>query len=150
MLEEKHFDQQLLGAERELREKQSRAKNEQKVYEATKAHARASEKQQRENVAVAKKRFIREMDSALVEANIELSQKKRLENEAKKTAMVRLGVLSLILARQGAVRVGAAPAGRRQPVAPELVACKELRGCGQRLLAVAAPAQGGERVARSP
>jgi hypothetical protein len=104
MLEEKHFDQQLLGAERELREKQTRAKNEQKVYEATKAHARASEKQQRKNAAVAKRRFIKEMDAALVEANIELSQKKRLENEAKKAAFraarVRDGAMKVVTVEQ--------------------------------------------------
>jgi len=59
----------------------------------------------------------------------------------------RLGVLALIPAPERAVRVSTAPTSGRQPVASELVVCKVLQGCGQGLLAVAAPAQGGERVA---
>ena len=86
-MEEKHFDQLLLGAERELREKQTRARVEQKAYEDTMAHAQDVRRQLKRKERAATKRFYRQQDAVVREQRVELAEKKTLELEAKKAAM---------------------------------------------------------------
>jgi hypothetical protein len=86
MIEEKHYEEQLMGAEREARERQRLAKANSKVYEETKKGENDMRATLKKRERVATKTFRSTQASALEKARHEMMQKKHETLEDKKTA----------------------------------------------------------------
>lgn len=86
MIEEKNFEEQLLGAEREARGRQESSKRDAAVYEATKRGEKAMRATLRKRTIAATAEFRETQAGALERARKELTQKNHETLEDKKTA----------------------------------------------------------------
>lgn len=86
MIEEKHFEEQLLGAEREARDRQAVAKQDSATYETTKKGEADMRTTLNKRQRAATKEFRSTQAAALERARHELTQKKHETLEDKKTA----------------------------------------------------------------
>jgi len=86
MIEEKHFEEQLLGAEREARDRQTSAKEDAAIYEVTKKGENDMRTTLNKRAQAATKNFHDTQANALERARKELTQKTHETLEDKKTA----------------------------------------------------------------